>query len=75
MEQNDPSNIVEDSEAKEEEAVVEEETVVEDTQEAKTENTGLSMADLLEMEDLNLDMPTQGEVRTGTIASISSNES
>jgi small subunit ribosomal protein S1 len=68
MEQNDPSNIVEDSEAKEEEAVVEE------TQEAKTENTGLSMADLLEMEDLNLDMPTQGEVRTGTIASISSNE-
>ena len=74
MEQNNPSNIVEDSEAKEEEAAVEEETVVEDTQEAKTENTGLSMADLLEMEDLNLDMPTQGEVRTGTIASISSNE-
>ncbi len=42
--------------------------------EAMSEDNELSMADLLELEDLNLDFPKQGEVRTGTIASISNNE-
>ena len=42
--------------------------------EEASENTGLSMEDLLEQGDLNLDLPQSGEVRTGMIASISDNE-
>ncbi|MQC25888.1 MAG: S1 RNA-binding domain-containing protein [Chloroflexi bacterium] len=50
------------------------EEAAEKQEEPKNQNTGLSMEDLLNMGDLNLDMPKQGEVRTGTIASISDNE-
>lgn len=60
MEQNDPTIIGEESEAK--------------PKEAESEDQGLSMAELLEQEDLNIDQPRQGEVRTGTIASVSDNE-
>ncbi len=42
--------------------------------EEASKNTGLSMEDLLEQGDLNLDLPQSGEVRTGMIASISDNE-
>lgn len=42
--------------------------------EATSDDKRLSMEELLELEDLNLDFPKQGEVRTGTIASISNNE-
>lgn len=42
--------------------------------EEASENTGLSMEDLLEQGDLNLDLPQSGEVRMGMIASISDNE-
>ena len=42
--------------------------------EATSADIELSMEDLLKLEDLNLDFPKQGEVRTGTIASISNNE-
>jgi small subunit ribosomal protein S1 len=42
--------------------------------EAKGEEKRLSMEELLELEDLELDFPKQGEVRTGAIASISANE-
>ena len=42
--------------------------------EAMSTENELSMEDLLKLEDLNLDFPKQGEVRTGTIASISNNE-
>jgi small subunit ribosomal protein S1 len=50
------------------------EEVEEKPKEKKSEDNMLSMADLLEQEDLNLDLPKQGEVRTGTIASLSDNE-
>jgi small subunit ribosomal protein S1 len=50
------------------------EEAAEKPEETKNQETGLSMEDLLEQGDLNLDLPKQGEVRTGTIASISESE-
>ena len=60
MEHNDPPTNGED--------------VAEISKEATSDENGLSMEDLLEQGDLNLDLPRQGEVRTGTIASITDNE-
>lgn len=60
MEQNDPPIYGEEAELK--------------SKESKSEDNGLTMEDLLEQGDLNLDLPRQGEVRSGTIASISDNE-
>lgn len=45
-----------------------------ENKEEKGEDNMLSMEELLELEDLELDFPKPGEVRTGTIASISDNE-
>ena len=45
-----------------------------ENKEEKGEDKMLSMEELLELEDLELDFPKPGEVRTGTIASISDNE-
>ncbi|MDH5506117.1 MAG: S1 RNA-binding domain-containing protein [Anaerolineae bacterium] len=46
----------------------------ESTQEAESENEFLSMESLLAQSDLSLDLPHQGEIRKGMIASISDTE-
>jgi small subunit ribosomal protein S1 len=50
------------------------EETAEKPEEIENHNAGLSMGDLLAQEDWDLDLPKAGEVRTGTIASISDNE-
>ena len=49
-------------------------TAAEENQEAEEQNEIPTMESLLEQADFSLDLPRQGEIRTGMIASISGDE-